>query len=446
MRKSRFVFLSASFLFLSLSAVSALAVRPEKVLLSFNTVNGQYPEGLSMDSSGNLWTVTSYGGSGACSDDPVGINGCGTVVEFTPVAEGWKPRVVYSFRGGNDGWNPHGNLVFDGAGNIYGVTEYGGGANGNYGTVFKLAPVPEGWEESVIYRFNPTVTHNDGRSPEAGVIMDGAGNLYGTTEYGGNGCLSSCGTVYELSPAADGTWTETILYNFQGVGAANDGMYPVAPLVFDRQGNLYGTTFWGGANRETCSGWGCGVVFALLPNGSGRWTETVLHSFESFSSDGFYPLAGLVLDASGNLYGTTSGGGPNTCNDYSYCGTVFKLSSSSGGTWTETLVHSFSSNEGFAPEAGLTFDAGGNLYGTTDVGGVHNQGTAFELSPDSSGGWKESVLHSFGKGQDGQEPNTTLVLDASGNLYGGTFGGGTDVTGPCTEYGVGCGTVFEILP
>jgi uncharacterized repeat protein (TIGR03803 family) len=188
------------------------------------------------------------------------------------------------------------------------------------------------------------------------------------------------------------------------------------------------------------------VVFALLPNGSGRWTETVLHSFESFSSDGFYPLAGLVLDASGNLYGTTSGGGPNTCNDYSYCGTVFKLSSSSGGTWTETLVHSFSSNEGFAPEAGLTFDAGGNLYGTTEAGGVYNQGTAFELSPDSSGGWKESVLHSFGKGQDGQEPNTMLVLDASGNLYGGTFGGGTDVTGPCTEYGVGCGTVFEILP
>jgi len=450
MKSAKPVLLNASLLLLVLSAVSAFAVRPEKVLLSFNTVNGQYPQGLSMDASGNLWTVTSFGGTGTCSD-PVGISGCGTVVEFTPVSGGWKPRVVYSFRGGNDGNDPRGNLIFDGLGNIYGVTQYGGAPGCLCGTVFKLTPVSGGWKESVIYRFNQTKSRNDGRSPMAGLVMDAAGNLYGTTQYGGNGCSQSCGTVYELVPGVNGAWTETVLYNFQGGApfhSANDGSYPLAALALDSLGNLYGTTYWGGSNSgPNCSN-GCGVVFEVSPNGSGGWTESVIHSFGSSSNDGFYPFSGVALDASGKLYGTTSSGGPATCGQTfgPYCGTIFQLSPSGGGTWTESQIHSLSNNGGFSPQAGLMFDAAGNLYGTTGIGGVYNLGTAFELSPNSNGGWTESVLHSFGNGHDGQGPNTALVMDASGNLFGATFGGGTDVTGPCTEYGVGCGTVFEILP
>jgi uncharacterized repeat protein (TIGR03803 family) len=443
-KMAKSVWLRVSCLLFLLSAVSAAAARPEKVLLSFDFTNGQYPQAMSMDDSGNLWTVESFGGSGTCPE--YGTSGCGTAVELTQVSGGWRPKIVYNFRGGNDGNRPTGNLVFDGQGNIYGVTVDGGSPTCQCGTVFKLSPASGGWKESVIYRFNKTNNHNDGMFPWAGVIIDAAGNLYGTTQSGGNGCSFSCGTVYKLSPAGSGAWTETVLYNFKG-DSVNDGQYPAAPLVLDAQGNLYGTTHWGGAaTNAQCDlgGGGCGVVFELSPNGSGGWTEAVIHVFESGNGDGFYPEAGLVLDANGNLYGTTSAGGPNTCDGSIYCGTVFQLSPSSGGTWTEMLLHIFSSGEGFSPQAGLMFDTAGNLYGTTYNGGVHNAGTAFELSPNSSGGWKETILHSFGNGHDGLAPDTALVIDASGNLYGAAPYGGSDVTGACASFG--CGAVFEIMP
>lgn len=441
--------LHASLLFLLLSSASVFASRPEKLLLSFDVLNGEFPNGMSMDASGNLWAVTAYGDSGNC-DDGVGASGCGTVVEFTPVSGGWKSKVVYAFTGASDGYDPVGNLTFDSQGNIYGVTSQGGTAACSCGTVFKLTPASGGWKHSLLYRFDPTKTRSDGMNPEAGVILDAAGNLYGTTPNGGNGCDFSCGVVYELSPTANGAWTETILYNFKGGGGfgPNDGELSVAPLVFDAQGNLYGTTPWGGANSSGDCGsepTGCGVVFELSPNGSGGWTESVIHNFDSGKGDGFHPTDGLVLDADGNLYGTTTWGGLNSCSGGSYCGTAFELSPASGGTWTETVLHSFSSSQGYGPSAGLIFDSTGNLYGTTVWGGVYNEGSAFELSPKSGGGWQASTLHSFGNGMDGQRPNTTLVMDASGDLYGGTFIGGTDVTG-CTNYGTGCGTVFEILP
>ncbi|MGA8836599.1 MAG: choice-of-anchor tandem repeat GloVer-containing protein [Candidatus Sulfotelmatobacter sp.] len=449
MKMPKLVLLHVGLLLLLLSAVSAFALRPEKVLLSFNIANGQFPDGLTMDASGDLWAVTAYGGSGSC-DVGVAASGCGTVVEFTPVSGGWKSKDIYSFTGGSDGYDPVGNLTFDSQGNIYGVTSQGGTPTCGCGTVFKLTPVSGGWKHSVIYRFDSTKTHNDGMDPLAGVILDAAGNLYGTTPYGGNVC-TACGVVYELSPAANGAWTETILYNFKGgapFNSADDGMLSQAPLVFDAQGNLYGTTPWGGANTSSDCGsspTGCGVVFELSPNGSGGWTESVIHSFDSGNGDGFHPTDGLVLDGDGNLYGTTAWGGRNTCADGSYCGAAFELAPASGGTWTETVLHSFSSSQGYGPAAGLIFDSAGNLYGTTEWGGLYNEGAAFELSPKSGGGWQTSTLHSFGNGTDGAMPDTVLVMDASGDLYGGTFIGGTDATG-CVNYGAGCGTVFEIVP
>jgi uncharacterized repeat protein (TIGR03803 family) len=367
------------------------------------------------------------------------------------VTGGWKSHIIYNFRGGNDGYNPVGKLVFDSQGNAYGVTALGGTPGCSCGTVFKLTPVSGGWKESVIYRFNLTKTRNDGTFPSAGVIIDAAGNLYGTTPNGGNGCSYNCGVVYELSPSTGGTWTESVIYNFKGgapFSSADDGEYSVAPLVLDAHGNLYGTTPWGGANADAVCGsspTGCGVVFELSPNGSGGWNESVIHSFKSGSGDGFRPMAGLALDASGNLYGTTSWGGRSTCSGGSYCGAVFQMTLSSGGAWTETVLHSFSSNQGYLPGTSLMVDGAGNLYGTTAYGGVTNQGTAFELSPNTGGGWTASTLHSFGNGHDGQDPNTTLFTDASGTLYGATFAGGTDAT-DCDTYGAGCGTVFEILP
>jgi uncharacterized repeat protein (TIGR03803 family) len=451
MKTLRRMLSSACFLLFVFSTVIAWAGAPEKVVLSFNGSDGEYPQGMSMDASGNLWTVTSYGGAGTCSD-PLNLTGCGTVVELTRVSNGWKPRVVYSFHGGDDGENPVGNLTFDSAGNIYGVTNAGGSPECGCGTVFKLAPVSDGWKESVLYRFDYTKTYQDGVFPDAGVIIDAAGNLYGTTPNGGNGCPYSCGTVYEVSPNADGDWKETILYNFKGgapFNPADDGMLPASPLVMDTKGNLYGTTPWGGSNTAASCGsepTGCGVVFELSPNGSGGWTESVIHDFESGNGDGFHPVKGLTIDASGNLYGTTQWGGLNNCDSGQYCGIVFELSPSAGGVWTETVLRNFSNKYGFSPLAGLTLDSAGNLYGTTEFGGLYGWGTLFELSPTSDG-WTETILHSFGNGTDGQEPDTSLVLDTSGDLYGGTYGGGVNMTGTCSASPyVGCGTVYKITP
>ena len=217
--------------------------------------------------------------------------------------------------------------------------------------VFELTPAGGGtWTEKVLYNFGGT----DGAQPAAGLIFDAAGNLYGTTAFGGT---SDKGTVFELTPAGGGTWTEKVLFNFNGTGGAN----PQAGLIFDAAGNLYGTTFDGGA-------YNLGTLFELTPAGGGSWTEKVLHSFGN-GTDGSGPWAGLIFDAAGNLYGTTRYGG-------SYGGgTVFRFSAQS-----EALLYSFSGADGKNPIAGLVLDAAGNLYGTTELGGASNQGTVFEIT------------------------------------------------------------------
>jgi uncharacterized repeat protein (TIGR03803 family) len=314
-----------------------------------------------------------------------------------------KEKVLHSFNG-NDGATPAGSLIFDAAGNLYGTTPGGGAFDG--GTVFELTPGAGGtWTETVLYNLGGG--GGDAGGSAAGLTFDAAGNLYGT---GGGGAFDG-GTVFELMPGEGGTWTEKVLHSFNVNDG--DGAWPVAGLIFDAAGNLYGTTPSGGAL-------GRGTVFELTPGAGGTWTETVLYN------SGGVPQAGLIVDAAGNLYGTTSVGGTKACSN---CGTVFELTKGTNGTWTKKVLHHFSSNgrDGRNPVAGLIFDAAGNLYGTTLAGG-RGGGTVFELSPTAGGGWKEKILHIFGNhSNDGIKPRAGLILDAAGKLYGTTAMGGDGV-------------------
>src|ERR1019366_2355105 len=294
-----------------------------------------------------------------------------------------------------DGDGPDtGALVFDSQGNLYGTTH--GGGNANYGVVFKLTPPPGGngpWTETVLYSFCSLANCSDGAGPSAGVIFDANGNLYGTTQDGGSG--PGYGVVYKLSPpvGGNGPWTETVLHSFCNVFPCADGSNPTAGLIFDSQGNLYSTTSSGGSSSGSAEG----TVFKLSPNGDGSWTEAVLHTFclQSGCPDGSVPgLGSLIFDTTGNLYGTTLGGG-NGNN----AGVVFELTPS-GGSWTESVLYFFCSLsncvDGLEPKAGLIFDSHGNLYGNTlGGGGMPGYGVAFELSPSGGGTWTENVLQTF---------------------------------------------------
>lgn len=315
-----------------------------------------------------------------------------------------------------DGLEPVGGLVFDAAGNLYGTTSLGGGMNqGNQGSVFILKPAATGpWGESALHIFR--ADGHDGQIPKGNLIIDGQGNLYGSTILGG---ASSAGTIYELSPTSQGRWTETQLHAF----STSDGASP-SSLLRDSAGNIYGTAFKGGAH-------GVGVAFELSPTGGGGYNYTILYTFGAHTGDARSPRSELIQDSAGNLFGTTKGGG-----QYGD-GTVFELSPLIGSGWTETVLYSFNGTGGLTPMAGLTMDPAGNLYGTTESGGSFSLGNVFELSPTQGGGWTEKELYAFGTTPgDGAEPFATLTLDAAGNLYGTTsYGGG----------GFG-GTVFEVSP
>jgi uncharacterized repeat protein (TIGR03803 family) len=288
------------------------------------------------------------------------------VFELSPKhGGGWTETVIHSFGNGSDGTNPLGGVIFDGAGNLYGTTSAGGIHGG--GTVFELSPKDGGgWTETVIHSFG---NGNDGVQPSyENLIFDAAGNLYGTTFEGG---IHGVGTVFELSPRPSSGWTEVVLHSFNF--NSSDGAGPEAGLIFDSNGNLYGTTAYGGIH-DSCPE-NCGTVFELSPK-TGGWTEKILHSFGS-GTDGVNPVAALILDEAGNLYSTTAQGGIHTY------GTVFEMLPKEGGGWTETVLHSFGNpNDGVAPLAGLIADEAGNLYGTTNSGGIHNnRGTVFEITP-----------------------------------------------------------------
>jgi uncharacterized repeat protein (TIGR03803 family) len=436
--------LSAIVVLLAAAVAPAHAATKETVVLTFDASNGMVPlSSLIADKAKSLYGTTSVGGNGTCADFG-GATGCGTVFELSPptVKGGaWVHTVLYNFQGAGDGIGPAGALVFDQNGNLYGTTEVGGvgTCTNGCGTVFKLSPpkVKGGaWTESVLYSFHGG--SGDGATPIARLVLDANGNLYGTTFFGGgSNCAGyGCGTVFELSPPAvqGGPWTEHLLHSFPG-GTSSDGSGPGPGLIFDLAGNLYGTTGFGGLYNG-------GTIFQLRPPAQqgGPWTEIQLYNF-TCGTDGCSPSASVVFDNNGALYGTTSGGGI-----YQF-GTVFQLTPPTQGTvWTEAVLHSFTLGaDGGNPAAGVIFDAKGNLYGVTLVGGNYSCnegfndgcGVVFKLAPPTLPGkpWKETVLHSFTGGPDGMEPNGTLFFGKGGLLYGTTENGGT----------FNDGTVFSVV-
>ncbi len=396
--------------------------------------------------------------------------------------------VIHSFTAGGDGANPWAGLTMDRAGNLYGTAAYGG--NGGAGTIFKLSHHSSGWTFEALYAFSG---QPDGANPEARVIIGPDGDLYGTTNVGGTSFCPpvvgvGCGTVFKLSPPPNFcasilcSWRETVLHSF----AISDGAYPQsADLVFDQQGNMYGTTPIGGSGSYLgfCGTGlvpGCGVIFELSPSGGG-WTERVLWNFGTAGGNDpifyAYPYSGVTLDNAGNLYGTASAGGAagwgvvyratlsgvlsilysfqgasdggfpdgglildNRGDLYGTTmqagtnggGTAFELTASSGG-WTLTNLYSFSGGEG--PVDTLLMDGAGNLYGTTVGAGAYGYGSVFKLSP-SNDGWTYTSLHDFTGGIDGAYPYGSVILDANGNVYGTASGGGA----------YGRGVAFEITP
>ncbi len=318
----------------------------------------------------------------------LGTSRGGTVFELHPTGGGrWTEKILHSFGSGTDGYNPWDSLILDFAGNLYGTTAQGGDLNCDApfgcGTAFELTPTASGsWTEKVLYTF--TDNGSDGKVPYAGLIFDGVGNLYGTTAYGGTGVCSSvaptgCGTVFELAHQSNGAWVEKVLHSFNRNGI--DGFSPYTSLTIDAVGNLYGTTIEGGINSCNDGDNGCGTVFVLTPATGGGWAERALHNFSDNGQDGRFPYATLILDASGNIYGTASAGGAG--NDFAYDGGVaFELKRAGGGTWTEKVLHSFGSGtDGGYVLSGLVFDSSGNLYGTTQNGGPQGTGTLYEIKP-----------------------------------------------------------------
>jgi uncharacterized repeat protein (TIGR03803 family) len=350
------------------------------VLYSFTGgVDGAFPDALVRDSAGNLYGTTDYGGSTDPFCQP--YFGCGLVYELNTAGQF---SVLYNFTGGANGYFP-GGLARDSNGNLYGVSS---GGTLSFGTVWELSAAGQ---QIILTDFSAPA---DGTEPLAGLLRDSAGNLYGTTELGGP---ANAGIVFRISASG----RETILYRFTG---ASDGANPYGGLVQDSAGNLYGTTSAGGAA-------GLGVVYMLDTSGQ----ETVLHSFTG-SPDGSAPLGGVIRNSAGNLYGTTSAGGKYNN------GTVFELDASG----QEIILHNFHGDpDGAAPYSGVFRDAAGNLYGTTLLGGVFNDGIVYELDPAG----KETVLHTFSGdasgSTDGAFPYAGVVLDAAGNLYGTTFNGGS---------------------
>jgi uncharacterized repeat protein (TIGR03803 family) len=311
--------------------------------------------GVTLDSVGNLYGTTVAGGFGGfCAGD-----GCGVVFELSPSNGGWTETTLYSFQGLNDGFGPGGGLVFDSAGNLFGTAPDGGLHSA--GVVFELSPTIHGWRQRVIH---PFTGGKDGAVGSLGLLLlDTAGNLYGVTELGGT---NGAGAVYKLSPTARGAWKTTVLYDFKGMPDAGN---PYGGLIFDKAGNLYGTTYFGGTA-------GMGAVFQLTPGPNGTWQENVLYSFQG-GTDGSFSTTTLVFNAAGSLYGTTSTGGRPSCD----CGTLFKLTLA-GGSWNEKIVHFFGKGrDGSSPNYGLTFGPAGNLYGTAPVGGTGGQGIVFQLTP-----------------------------------------------------------------
>jgi hypothetical protein len=352
---------------------------------------------------------------------------------------------VFQGNAANDGATPGGGLVIDSSGNLYGTTAYGGtggcillGTKMGCGVVYEMTPPQTKggkWTETVLYNFQGG---KDGIFPWGDLTLDKDGNLYGATQFGGGKGTTcneyfdgNCGTVFKLSipKAMDGKWTEKVLQSFAG---GTDGANPNGGLVLDRKGAIYGTTYGGGDEGGTCGSGGCGTAFQVSPptQKGDSWTERILHRFKSSANEA-RPAAGMTFDGKGYLYGTT-------------VGSVFRLAPplTKSGRWKETILYTFN-QDAYDPEGALIFDESGNLYGTTNVGsGQSLHGSVFRLKPPGKKGasWDFSLIHGFLGPPDGDFPAAGLIFDANGDIYSSTYSGGT---GTGCGHG-GCGTVFEV--
>jgi len=449
-----------SFAILLFATGAFAAGSAEVVIHSFagGTGDGAAPSSaLVADKLGNLYGVTPQGGT----------YGCGTVFQLSPQSNGtWSETILYSFtiQGSSCNALPGASLVMDSESNLY-STSARAGAHGA-GFVYKLSPAGSGWNLTDLYDFHPSYTFRDGYWPLAGVVLDHEGNLYGTTYLGGIGqCYSNqdavtagsndpegnvpvgCGIIFELSRSTSGTWTEKILYNFR---AGTDGAGPWANMIFDEHGNLFGTTSGGGIGYGGCIGvyiGGCGTVFELAA-AHGGWKELTLYEFTG-DADGGVPLSGVTFDKDGDLYGTT----PGPFFEY---GSVYELSPTASGSWTETTLSSFiNETYGYGAFSSVIVDESGNLYGTTEFGvgpatsdaralGEANApppkpvgpGTIFEISPGQGGTLTTNWLHTFAGTPDGLNPAAGMVRGPDGAFYGTTASGGA----------LGYGTVFKFVP
>ena len=382
------------------------------VLYTFTggTDGGTPNTSLARDKAGNLYGTTQLGGDAACY--PLG-GGCGVVFKLDPSG---RETVLFAFTAVNGSYGPDGvfpsGLALDPAGNLYGTAFFGGDLNCTdfpgfgCGTVFKI---DSSGKFTLLHQFT---AGTDGSNPAAFLIRDSKGNLYGTTQYGGQG--ADVGTVFKV----DSKDKESVLYSFQ---SGTDGGTPVTGLVRDSAGNLYGATLYGG--DMSCTSLGCGTIFKVDSSGK----HTVLYKYHGGKNG--RGSSDLFRDTSGNLYGTTYIGGNTACASPDGCGTVFELTSANKYSVRYTFANY---NDGINPCCGVIRDSAGNLYGNTSYGGTFNNGTVFKL--DSKG--KKTVLYTFTGGADGGVPSARLIMDSAGNLYGTTYQGGA----------FGAGTVFKITP
>jgi hypothetical protein len=462
MNRTTWVSLASYILLPLLLVVPLLASRAsaewkEQVLYSFQGIpDGSTPYGgVVFDKAGNLYGTTGWGGSKSC----YGPSQCGIVFQLQPQQDGtWTENILYTFKGAEygDGASPDGGLIIDDAGNLYGTTIWGGtgncelfGSTIGCGTVFEMSPPQQSggqWGYAILYSFQGD---KDGQAPTGNLTFDKAGNLYGATQHGGgkghNNCNTwypYCGTVFRLSPPKQkgGAWTEEVLYSFRSVGdnePSGDGALPNGGLVLDSKGAIYGTTFWGGDNhkRNHCRAGqpatGCGTAFKLVrpAKKGGQWVEELIHVFKD-RGDSEHPTAGLTFDANGQLFGTT-------------LSTVFRLTppSKKSGQWKLATIYTFTGN-GVDPDSSVVFDSGGTLYGTTLNGAYTYSGTVYRLKPPTrhGGSWTYGLVYGFKGAPDGGQPGANLIFDNAGNLYGTTEDGGTSEN--CSH---GCGTVFEVM-